>query len=99
MYIPFLDRSEKLKFLPLKSCPYFVSISFFVGAVLGIEFRTLLLARQAVHYLTMPLTPLTLIIFQTGSLCPMGLEHDLPIYTSCLAGMTGECHHTQLFIG
>jgi hypothetical protein len=28
-----------------------------------------------------------------------GLDHDPPIYNSCVAGMTGKHYHTQLFTG
>jgi hypothetical protein len=43
--------------------------------------------------------PPTLVIFSNKVLCFMPKPasiHDPPIYTSCVAGITGVCHHSQL---
>jgi hypothetical protein len=43
---------------------------------------------------------LLLVIFQTGShfYAWVGLDHNPPIYVSCVAGMTGMHHHAPLLI-
>jgi hypothetical protein len=50
---------------------------------------------------TMFPTLFTLVIFDMKShvYAQAGLYCHPPIYTSCVAGMTGTSHHAQLFIG
>jgi hypothetical protein len=75
-------------------------VGFFAGRlfleVLGFELKA--------SHLLLPLEPFhqpALGIFQIGShtYAWAGLEHNPPINTSCVTGMTSTCHHTQLFIG
>jgi hypothetical protein len=42
-----------------------------------------------------------LVIFRVGSHIYVwaSLDYGYPIHSSCIAGMTGMYHHTQLFIG
>jgi hypothetical protein len=49
----------------------------------------------------MPSAFFALVIFLIGPhvLAQAGLDRYPPAFTSCLAGMAGAHHHTQLFIG
>jgi uncharacterized membrane protein YccC len=56
-----------------------------------------MLAMQALYHLSTPLTLFASVTFEIGS-CFMlaSLDHDLPIYASQVAGMTGTYHQAQL---
>jgi hypothetical protein len=54
-------------------------------------------ARQSLYYLRHTPALFALVILGIGS--PIyGLDLDLPIFASCIAGMTGPCHQAQLLL-
>jgi hypothetical protein len=69
--------------------------------VVGFELRALNLIGRHFTTSAMPPALFTLVIFLIRShfYAQTSLDLDPPIYAFHIPGMTGKCHHIQLFMG
>jgi hypothetical protein len=74
---------------------------FFFFAVLGFELRALcLLGQGCATWATLPAALSALVTFEIEFhfYAWAGLNHNPPIYASCVTGVTDTCHHAHLLL-